>query len=329
MNAMTTYRVVAAFLLAWVGCTMLRAQQFSVESFRVLSNDVSAFINPVRDLNDEDCALLKIQGDEDFVFSTPLGIVKREDKVGEIWIYLPPRSKKITLKHPRWGVLRDYVFPQRMESHITYEMRLKTPRAATEIEMPAPQVVVNTVHDTLVIAKVDTLVIEPVRKMIPMRYSVLATIGFGGRSKTTSGGIMLSLMKRHGGYVHLSTDFGHVGHTDGSCDKDGVINGVMPFYDSSRSYHRFYMVTAGAIHRISSCVAIFEGVGYGSNVVAWQLAESEGGQRVKNRYYSRRGVVFEVGTQVKYRRFAMMASVSTIGAREWYGAVGIGINIGK
>ena len=62
----------------------VQAQEFSVAGFRLLPNDVSAFITPVRDLNDEPCALVKVEAPSDFAFSTPLGIVSRKDKVGEI-----------------------------------------------------------------------------------------------------------------------------------------------------------------------------------------------------------------------------------------------------
>lgn len=37
---------------------ILDAQKFSVTDFRILSNDVTAFIFPVKDLNNEDCALI-------------------------------------------------------------------------------------------------------------------------------------------------------------------------------------------------------------------------------------------------------------------------------
>lgn len=77
-----------------------RAQEFSVASFRMLPNDVSAFIEPVRDLNNEACALVKVEATEDFAFSSPLGIVKRKDEVGEIWLYLPKGTRTLTLKHP-------------------------------------------------------------------------------------------------------------------------------------------------------------------------------------------------------------------------------------
>ena len=103
---------------------------FSVESFRQLPTDVSAFIDAVRDLNDEACALLKVVAPADFAFSSPLGIVERRDKVGEIWLFMPKGTKSITLKHPQWGVLRNYAFGTKLESRMTYEMRLRIPQAA-------------------------------------------------------------------------------------------------------------------------------------------------------------------------------------------------------
>lgn len=94
MTSLRLVRLLLVPLIILAGGADAFAQRFSVSSFRQLPSDVSAFINPVRDLNDEDCGLLKVIASEDFAFSTPLGIVKREDKVGEIWLYLPRGSKK-------------------------------------------------------------------------------------------------------------------------------------------------------------------------------------------------------------------------------------------
>ena len=305
---------------------LAHAQKFSVESFRLLPNDVSAFINPVRDLNDEDCALLKIQSSPDFVFSTPLGIIKRIDNTGEIWLYIPAKSKKITIKHPEWGVLRDYAFPVRIDSHLTYEMRIDEPVKPNSIIIQEP--IIETVRDTLVITHTDTLVLKPVKPKIPLSFSAVATIGFGGKSQTVTGGILLALMKRHGGFIHLSSDFGKTGKLDGECDRKGYINGSLPYY-SPNTYHQCFMANAGAIHRLSSKFSVFEGLGYSSNTIAWQLAESEGGKKVKNTYYSQQGLSFEAGVLVKIKRVAVSASVVSIKGKEWFGTLGIGINIGK
>lgn len=132
---------------------------FSVESFRQLPTDVSAFIDAVRDLNDEACALLKVVAPADFAFSSPLGIVERRDKVGEIWLFLTKGSKSITLKHPQWGVLRDFQFGTKLESRMTYEMRLRLPQTA-----------VVEKHDTIVYTQtiVDTVTVVPLRHVVPL-----------------------------------------------------------------------------------------------------------------------------------------------------------------
>lgn len=100
------------------------AQDFSVASFRLLPNDVSAFIDNVRDLNDEACALMKIEAPSDFAFSTPLGIVKRKDEVGEIWLYLPKGTKMLTLKHPEWGSNQRLQVGQAFRE--SYDLRVET-----------------------------------------------------------------------------------------------------------------------------------------------------------------------------------------------------------
>lgn len=109
-------------------CITMSAQQFSVRSFRLLPNDITAYIAPVKDLNNEACALIKVVGDADFVFSTPLGIVQRKEEVGEIWIYVPNETVQITIKHPQWGVLRDFYFDSPLESRMTYELVLLPPK---------------------------------------------------------------------------------------------------------------------------------------------------------------------------------------------------------
>lgn len=321
------YCLIALPVLLCIGTQDVWAQRFAVASFKVLSNDVSAFINPVRDLNDEDCGLIKVIASEDFAFSTPLGIVKREDKVGEIWLYVPRGSKKITIKHAEWGVLRDYVFPSRIDSHITYEIRLDEPVAPVKsLAMAEP--VITTVVDTLVLTRVDTLVVQPVKVPVPLAINAIATIGYGGKTSDVSGGIAVMALKRHGGFVHAASDFGRTGSTVGECDRDGVVAGTLPFY-TGRTRQKSFMVNAGAAHRLSRRVAIFEGIGYYSRTLAWELAPSEGGGYVKNSYYSTRNVTIEAGVVLTFKRIVVSASTITLKGTEWFGCIGIGITLGK
>ena len=328
---MTRLRSVRFLLVSLIiflaGAGHVSAQRFSVASFRQLPNDVSAFINPVRDLNDEDCGLLKIIASEDFAFSTPLGIVKREDKVGEIWLYLPRGSKKITIKHPEWGVMRDYVFPERIVSHMTYELRIDEPVTPTAVAPAAPPVV-TTVTDTLVVTRVDTLVVAPAKKRIPLNIAVLTTAGYGGRSARAAGGIMAIALKRHGAFVHVSSDFGRVGAVTGECDKTGSIGGHTPFY-TGRTRQSTLLANAGMAHRLTDRLILFEGLGYSKTTLAWELAPSEGGGYVKNTHYSTGGISFEAGMALKYGKIAVSASVVSIRGTEWYGTIGVGIKFGK
>lgn len=303
------------------------SQQFSVLSFRNLPNDVSAFINPVRDLNGEDCALLKVVAPADFVFSTPLGIVKRIDKTGEIWLYLPRGSKKITVKHAEWGVLRDYEFPSKLENHKTYEITLKSPQPETPPRSDAENVV-TTIRDTLVVTRVDTIVMRPVKPKIPLETDLLLGAGIGGKAPFFYGTFMAAVMKRHGAFIHISTDGTLPGHVEGTCDRNGLINGQERFY-SGNIRRSLSIGCAGLIHRVSSQIAVFEGLGYGITELDWQLAPSEGGGYVRNSHFSNKGLTAEVGVLLKYRRIAVSSSVITLRGTDWFGSVGVGIRLGK
>lgn len=321
----TTMRIpirILLFLFCVIHITTAYTQDFRVDSFRQLSNDVSAFINPVKDLNDEDCALIKVIASEDFAFSTPLGIVKRLDNVGEIWLYIPRKSKKLTIKHPKYGVLRDYIFPEKIESHLTYEMHIDEPRP--EITFTGHEgAVTTTLRDTLILTKTDTITLVEQKPKIPFSLTVQATYTFGGNTHTSLGGIMLTAMKSHGGYLHISTDFGSNLKYASTSDQFGNINGESPFYSGSTHNCAFH-ITGGAIHRISKIFNVYEGVGYGFNRRYWEKAKSEGGGYIKNSHYSYEGFMIELGTTASFGKFAVTASVKTIECSQWFGTIGVG-----
>lgn len=314
-------------LIAVIFPSKATAREFSVAAFRELPNDVSAFINPVRDLNDEDCALLKVVAPSDFVFSTPLGIVKRIDKTGEIWLYLPQGSRKITFKHAEWGVLRDYEFPNKLESHKTYEITLNYPQKLPPGQSFGSPAAV-TIRDTLVVTRVDTLLVKPIKTKTPLELDILAGFGFGGRASYTFGSITLALMKRHGAFFRFSSNGISPKPVKASCDRHGLIDGSERFY-SGAARRSVIMISAGGIHRISRRIAVFEGLGYADNKLDWQLAPSEGGGYVRNSYFSRKGITAEAGILLKFGKIGVSASVMTVKGTEWFGSIGIGYRFGK
>lgn len=293
------------------------AVKFKVTGFRVLSNDVSAFITPVRDLNNEACALLKVVARQDFAFSSPLGIVKRKDEVGEIWLYLPKGTRRITIKHPRWGVLRNYRLPLALESHVAYEMTISEPRIPMAYE-----------HDTVILTKtiVDTVAVKRKRPRLPMTFHALFTLSM--HQNGPSWGVMLAAMRRHGMFVHVSSDLRSIGETRFTCDEEGYIDdsGTMPYY-TGETRHSNWTATAGAIHRLCSVLSVFEGIGYGRTATAWQLAESEGGGSALNDGLTHKGVAGELGLMATFGRINISASVLTIAGQQWQGCVGVGIKL--
>lgn len=311
-------KMLLAFLMCLSFHTRLWAQDFSVASFRLLPNDVSAFINNVRDLNDEACALIKIEAPADFAFSTPLGIVKRKDEVGEIWLYLPKGTKMLTLKHPTWGVIRDYKLGKPLESRMTYEMKLN---------LPKPSIVEK--HDTIVQVKTvtDTITIPQMKPKVPLSIYTMATVNI--HQDGPSFGIFLAMMRRHGFFVHASSDFKSIGSTTGTCQKDGSIEGSnpMPYY-SGAARHSIFTITAGCIHRLGRKYSLFEGIGYGRSATAWQLAKSEGGSYLLNDGLTHKGMTGEIGGIATFGSVALSASVITIAGKQWQGCIGIGIKLG-
>jgi hypothetical protein len=106
------------------------AQKISVSNFRLLETDLTANTPATmeRDQNGEVAALIKVMTTETgFVFDGgALGIVKAVQKTGEVWVYVPRGTKKITISHPRFGFLRDHYLPMPVEAAKTYEMVLTT-----------------------------------------------------------------------------------------------------------------------------------------------------------------------------------------------------------
>ena len=141
-------------------CTLVKAQSLSVESFRLLENDLTANTRGtmMRDQNGEVAALIRVvTSEKGFVFDGGMmGIVGTKQDVGEILLYVPHGIQKITIKHDQLGVLRDYYFPIPIEKARTYEMKLFSGRVKTVIEDDfAAQYAVFTVEPKNAVVYID------------------------------------------------------------------------------------------------------------------------------------------------------------------------------
>ena len=123
------------FLICFVLLGFLAfSQNMSVESFRCLDNDLSARVAKVRDQNGELCALIRLNTPERGFEFGGCSIETSKQKTGEIWVFVSPGVKFITIKHRDFGAIINYPFPESIKSGYAYEMKLRTARIKQIIE---------------------------------------------------------------------------------------------------------------------------------------------------------------------------------------------------
>ena len=137
---MKRFTLLTFLLFAFFGAF---AQTITVKSFKPLPMDMTASsLNGKRiDQNGQVAALIKIVTTETgFTFEGgTLGIVDSKQENGEVWVWVPRASRKITIKHQQLGVLRDYRYPVEIESERTYEMVLTTGKVETIVKQEVTQ----------------------------------------------------------------------------------------------------------------------------------------------------------------------------------------------
>ncbi len=253
--------------------------------------------------------------------------MKRKNDVGETWIYVPRGTTQITIKHPQWGVLRDYRFPSPLESRLTYELVLSAPVAMPRRRVPPMENTAVSYPHTYELTMQQLPVPawrRPRRPKEKAAWLIMPSIGL--HRQEAVGGIRLAWMRRHGIYLHALSDFRTTPGTNGQeCDKNGLLPGnALPPYYSGRSEKSYYALTAGGIHRIVGNFCLYEGIGYGARTVVWQTDE---GTYLRNSDYSSQGLTAEAGVMLRLRRFAFSAGVLTTGGKYWMMNLGLGIRL--
>ena len=107
-------RLIAIFSIIALAAVAAVAQTMSVAGFEERPMDMDARVtHPVTDPNGQTCALIKVETTQTgFGFDTGvIQVVKTEQKIGEVWVYVQPRVKKITIMHQDYEPVRDYYFP--------------------------------------------------------------------------------------------------------------------------------------------------------------------------------------------------------------------------
>ena len=119
--------ILLSFVLLFAAISSAFAQELTVKSFKLAGNDLTAQTQPRKDLNDRNCALVKVQFVGDILNvegNVIMPLVKRNN---ETWVYMPQntRQMKVITKNylPLMVTFADYDI-ERLESNRTYVLTL-------------------------------------------------------------------------------------------------------------------------------------------------------------------------------------------------------------
>ena len=117
--------ILLSFFLLFAAISSAFAQKLTVESFKLAGSDLTAQTQPRKDLNDRNCALIKVGiGLQGVQFEG--GIMGNvENKTGEYWVYMPQGNRQLKVKHANYApvmvTFADYGV-EKLESNRTYEL---------------------------------------------------------------------------------------------------------------------------------------------------------------------------------------------------------------
>ena len=123
------------FLLFVLQTIVVCAQELTIKSFKLAENDISAQTQPRKDLNDRNCALVKVQF-VGIISEVEGNVVKPLVKYGnETWVYMPQGSRQLKILTqsylPVMVTFADYGV-EKLESNRTYILILVKPSGQNE-----------------------------------------------------------------------------------------------------------------------------------------------------------------------------------------------------
>ena len=123
-------RLFVSFILYLLVLSSVFAQKLTIESFKLAENDISAQTQPRKDLNDRNCALVKVQF-VGAISEVEGNVVKPLVKRGnETWVYMPQGSRQLKLLTqnylPVMVTFADYGV-EKLESNRTYVLVMIKP----------------------------------------------------------------------------------------------------------------------------------------------------------------------------------------------------------
>lgn len=130
-------KVILSVLLCLPLLSVGQQANINVQSFTKFQTDLMARVfEPKIDQNGNKCAIIRVVTTETGFAWEPdgFGIIDSPYKTGEYWLYVPGGAQRLTIKHPRLGILRNYMYPEPIEPGCVYEMRLVTGKVTVFVE---------------------------------------------------------------------------------------------------------------------------------------------------------------------------------------------------
>ena len=128
-------KILLSIVLLFAAISSALAQKFTVESFKLASSDLTAQTQPRKDLNNSNCALIKVGIALDGVKFDGSIMGEPVQKLGEYWVYMPKGVSMLQVLHKNYTPLMinfyDYGIGK-VESGETYVLTLKKPNTITE-----------------------------------------------------------------------------------------------------------------------------------------------------------------------------------------------------
>ena len=128
-------KILLSFFMLFAIMSTVFAQKLKVESFKLASNDITAQSHPRKDLNNLNCALVKVGIALDGVKFDGSIMGEPIQKLGEYWVYMPKGVAMLQVLHKNYTPLMVNFYDYgvgKVESGMTYILTLSKPAGSTE-----------------------------------------------------------------------------------------------------------------------------------------------------------------------------------------------------
>lgn len=163
-------KILVVILLAFIEGSIGYCQELTIKSFSLAESDLTAQTQPRRDLNDKNCALVKIQFVGEIAEVEGNVIMPLVRHTNETWIYMPQNSRQlkvitqnylpVMVTFTDWGI-------EKLESNRTYALVLsRNDRAVASLEVASrakQNSSASSSNSTITIPVKDGISIEMVR----------------------------------------------------------------------------------------------------------------------------------------------------------------------